>query len=300
MVAEIEGTFEVGDESLYTKTWKPDGEVKAKLIVIHGFSDHIGRYYDFFPSLARAGIAVYGFDQRGWGRSVKKPGQRGLTGPTSTVLADIAAFIKAQLPSEVPVFVFGHSMGGGEALTLASTPEYEGLVEQIRGWVLESPFIAFAPEEKPNWLTVFSGRLAGKLMPNFHLVRPIPPENITRDPEVQQSIRDDALMHNTGTLEGLASLLDRTNGLSSGKLNLSPKVKSLVLMHGNGDKTCSFQGSKDWFDAQKIEDAQFKAYEGVYHQIHADPGKDQFYKDVADWILARCGDQPQKDIEAKL
>ena len=69
---------------------QPDGPVIAKLIFIHGFSDHVGRYYGFFPSLAARGIAVHGLDQRGWGRSVRKPAERGLTGPTTQVLADMA------------------------------------------------------------------------------------------------------------------------------------------------------------------------------------------------------------------
>lgn len=90
----------------------------AKLVFVHGFSDHIGRYYDFFPSLARAGIAVFAFDQRGWGRSVRKPAEKGLTGPTAQVHSEMAAFIESVVPAEpagAPLFVMGHSMGGGES-----------------------------------------------------------------------------------------------------------------------------------------------------------------------------------------
>lgn len=268
---------------------QPDGTPKAKLIMIHGFSDHMGRYYDLFPTLARAGIAVYGLDQRGWGRSVTKPAQRGLTGPTSQVLADIAAFIRSQLPSEVPVFVLGHSMGGGQVLTLASEPQYEDLIKQVRGWILESPFIGFSAEEEPSWLTVFSGRLAGRLMPHFHLHRPIAPEKISRDPEVVASIKQDDLMHDTGTLEGLAGLLDRTGALGKGDAKLSKNVKSLVLMHGDADRVCSFDKSKEWFGKQSIEDGEFRVYEGFYHQLHSDPGRERFYAEVRDWILERAG-----------
>ncbi|KAK6071838.1 monoglyceride lipase [Seiridium cupressi] len=288
MVQEVEGTFKVGDADLYTKSWLPDGPPKAKLIMIHGFSDHMGRYYDFFPTLAQAGIAVYGMDQRGWGRSVTKPSLRGLTGPTLQVIADIAAFIESQLPSDVPLFVLGHSMGGGQVLTLASTPQYENLVKQVRGWILESPFIGFTAEEEPGWLTIFSGRLAGKLMPHFHLYRPIAPEKVTRDPEVIASIEQDKLMHNTGTLEGLAGLLDRTNALGKGELKLSSNVKSLVLMHGDADRVCSFDKAREWFERQSIQDGEFRVYEGFYHQLHADPGRERFYGEVRDWILERA------------
>ncbi|KAI1313096.1 alpha/beta hydrolase [Xylaria venustula] len=302
MVQINEGTFSVDGASLYTKTWLPDGPIKAKMIMFHGFSDHVDRYYGFFPYLAERGIAVYGIDQRGWGRSVKKDSDRGRSGPTTRVLADMAAFIRSQLPSDVPVFVLGHSMGGGQVLTLASTPAYEDLIPQIRGWILESPFVGFAPELQPSWLLVASGRLASHVLPHYQMHRPIPPEDVTRDPEVQASIAADTLMHDHGTLEGLAGMLDRMEGLSSGKLVLSRNVKSLFMVHGTEDKATSYQKSKDWFERNKggIPDARFKAFEGFAHQLHADPGKEEFYEDVAAWILERTPADTKLTVDSHL
>lgn len=193
-------------------------------------------------------------------------------------------------------------MGGGQVLTLASTPAYDDLVKQIRGWILESPFVGFAPELQPSWLLVASGRLASHVMPHFKLHRPIPPEDVTRDPEVQASIRADDLMHDYGTLEGLAHMLDRTDGLSGGKLVISSNVKSLFIVHGTADKATSFDKSKEWFERNKdrIPDARFKAYEGFAHQLHADPGKEEFYEDVAAWILERSPEGPKLTIDSHL
>ncbi|CAN8095414.1 unnamed protein product [Discula destructiva] len=299
MVKEIEGQFQVGDVSLYQKTWLPDDSTPtvAKLVFIHGFSDHLGRYYGFFPTLAAAGIAVYGFDQRGWGRSVRKPADRGLTGPTTRVLADMAAFITdvalpAQ-PAAAPLFVMGHSMGGGEVLTLASTPAYEAsVVAKVRGWLLEAPFVAFDERERPGALKVFAGRLAGRVLPHMHLANQIPAEQLTRDEAVQQSIREDGLCHDTGTLEGLSGLLDRTAELGQGKVVLSGKVTSMWFGHGDLDVTTSYPESKKWFERQtQVEDKTFKTYEGWLHQLHAEVGKEEFYADVRDWILQRCDDK---------
>jgi acylglycerol lipase len=262
------------------------------MIMFHGFSDHMDRYYDFFPTLARAGIAVHGIDQRGWGRSVKKPSQRGLTGPTTRVVADMAAFVQSQLPSDVPVFVLGHSMGGGQVLTLASTAAYdESVIRHVRGWILEAPFIGFTAEEEPSGLMVRSGRMAGRLLPHFRLVRAIAPEKLSRDPAVVASIKADDLMHDTGTLEGLAGLLDRTAALSGGAIHLRPGVRSLVLMHGDADRVCSFDKARQWFDRQTaLPDGEFRTFAGFYHQLHADTGRETFYEAVRDWILARCGE----------
>ncbi|ESZ95956.1 hypothetical protein SBOR_3648 [Sclerotinia borealis F-4128] len=283
----------------------PNGPPKAKLIFIHGFSDHINRYYNLFPTLAARGIEVHAFDQRGWGRSVSKPSEKGLTGPTSLVISDIVSFIKTQLPSPVPLFVMGHSMGGGEVVTLASDPQYADLMDSIRGLILESPFIAFPKGFEPNFLTVFLGRLAGRFLPHRHMVNRLPPENLTRDPEVVKSMDEDTLLHNTGTLEGLAGMLDRTAAMNQGKTRLNPGVKSLWLGHGTEDKGTSFEGSEKWFNQQtELKDKEFKRYEGWFHQLHADlsDNREIFAKDVGDWILARCddGDESGKGGQSKL
>jgi acylglycerol lipase len=259
-------------------------------VFVHGYSDHLGRYYDLFPSLARRGIQVFGWDQRGWGRSVSKPADKGLTGPTSQVIADMAHFIKDKLPSDAPLFVMGCSMGGGQALTLASDPAYEDLISQVRGWILEAPFIAFPPGEEPSAVTQFVGKLVGKLLPHRHLVNHLPKEYLSRDPAVVKSISEDELCHDTGTLEGLAGMLERTDMLNSGRLKLSKNVKSLFLAHGTADKTTCFNASKKWYDSQSIEDSKHKAYDGAFHQLHSDLCQSEFNKDVSDWILERCGE----------
>lgn len=182
-------------------------------------------------------------------------------------------------------------MGGGEVITLASDPQYADLMESIRGWILEAPYIALSKGYEINPLTIFFGRLAGKLLPLRQMVNKLPPENLTRDPEVIKSINEDTLMHNTGTLEGLAGMLDRTTLIGSGKTKLNPGVKSLWLGHGTEDKGTSFPASEKWFNEQTaVKDKEFKRYEGWYHQLHADlpDTREIFAKDVGDWILARC------------
>ncbi|KAG9248257.1 lysophospholipase-like protein [Calycina marina] len=304
MTTELEGKHQIGDVSLYTKTWKPSGPPKAKLVFIHGFNDHINRYYETFPTLASHGIETLAFDQRGWGRSVKSPSDKGKTGPTSLVISDIVSVIKTQLPSPVPLFLLGHSMGGGEVITLASDPLYSDLTPQIRGWMLESPFVDFTPESKPAALKVILGRLAGRLMPYRQMVNPIPPEHTTRDPEVIKSLYADKLIHDTGTLEGLAGMLDRTAAINTGKAKLNPGTKSIWLGHGTADQGTSYAASKQWFEEQTgVQDKEFKTYEGWAHQLHADTPETRlvYMKDITDWILARVEDESNvKPVEAKL
>ncbi|KAF4969454.1 hypothetical protein FSARC_3312 [Fusarium sarcochroum] len=298
MSIETEGTFEVADASLYTKTWTPQGPIRAKLVHVHGFSDHVQWYDDVYRILASQGIEVFGFDQRGWGRSVRQPSQKGNTGTTQRVIADIAAFIESKLPSETPVFVLGHSMGGGEVITLAANSKYAELVSKVRGWMLEAPFIGFAPEEVPSRLKIVAGRLVGRILPKYQLKHEMIVENLSRKPEVTKGFKEDPLCHDTGTLEGLSSLLDRTAALQSGSVKLGKEVKSLWIGQGDRDMACSYPATVEFAEKQDIPDKIVKTYVGGYHALHVDLCQEEYAKDITEWILERS--QDEKPIEAKL
>ena len=47
--------------------WLPNGEVKCVLQVVHGMTEHIGRYEKLAKFLTEEGVAVVGFDLRGHG-----------------------------------------------------------------------------------------------------------------------------------------------------------------------------------------------------------------------------------------
>ena len=253
---------------------------------------------------------------RGWGRSVTKPSQRGHTGPTSQVLDDITSFIKTVIPSPVPLFLMGHSMGGGEVLCYAAQGPRE-IHQHIRGYLLESPFVDFDAKSKPSPFTVFFGRLAGKLLPHRQMTNKLDPNLISRDPEVCKRFDEDELCHDTGTLEGLSGLLDRTGQLSSGKIVIPDDageggVTRIWIGHGDKDGVTSHDASKRLADALQVGDKEFKTYPGYYHRrkyprvspgleltwiVHDEPSpeKEVFIDDVAHWILARSTEPVQGD-----
>lgn len=207
---------------------------------------------------------------RGWGRSVTKPSERGHSGPTTQVLADITSFMKTVIPSPVPLFLMGHSMGGGEVLCYAASGPND-IRQHIRGYLLESPFVDFDPKSKPNTLTVFFGRMAGKLLPHKQLTNKLDPNLISRDPEICKNYTADELCHDTGTLEGLAALLDRTGQLSSGKIIIPDNageggVTRIWIAHGDADGITDFSASKRLADNLQVKDKEFKSYAGYYHR----------------------------------
>lgn len=102
----------------YTRTYVPDGDQpKAVIVFVHGFAEHVGRYTHFHPLFAQQGIAVFAFDQRGFGltgQDVEKRSKGSTYGKTSwkDQMADIAWAVShaKEAFKGVPVFLMGHSM----------------------------------------------------------------------------------------------------------------------------------------------------------------------------------------------
>lgn len=167
----------------------------------------------------------------------------------------------------------GHSMGGAEILTYASTGPSD-LLTQIRGFLAESPFIALHASARPNKLTVLAGRFASKVLPRLQMANQLNPEGLSRDPEVRKAYVEDELCHDTGTLEGLAGMLDRAEHLENGKVRVKEGVgeggKTRIWVgHGTEDGACDFEATKGWFEKYvkgSVEDATLRVYDGWSHK----------------------------------
>ncbi|KAK4545586.1 hypothetical protein LTR36_002936 [Oleoguttula mirabilis] len=299
-MSTLEGSFTTPDgHELYTKTWKPTSALKARIVLIHGFSDHCNNFEPLSTLLAQQGIAVYSFDQRGWGQSVHTPAEKGRSGPTGQVMDDITAFIEHVLSasegSDTPLFLMGHSMGGAQVLLYASRYGPAEVISKIRGFLVEAPFVALHPDSKPWKITVVLGRLAGKLLPHMHMVNKLDPKKLCRDPDVCKALENDPLCHDTGTLEGLAGMLDRASLLETGSVVLGEgrgeggKTR-LWVGHGTADGVCDYYACRKWYENAQVKDKEMQVYEGWYHVLHKELGEDKvrFAQDVAKWVLARC------------
>ncbi|KAJ5206262.1 hypothetical protein N7491_003118 [Penicillium cf. griseofulvum] len=286
---------------LYAKTWKTSGSPLAVLAFIHGFSDHCNAYHDLFPTLASAGIEVRSFDQRGWGRSVKQTCDKGDTGPTAQVLSDIHSFLQS-LPSrpDLPLFLMGHSMGGGQVLSYIFHPESpynedKASRPNFSGVLLYSPLIAIDPSSRPSKLIVAAGRIVAKLIPHKQRYSPLDPNLLSRNKDTVKEFVDDKLCHDTGTFGGLAGMLDRGIWLE-GMFTAGDGawVKSDLPFwfgHGDGDLVTSYVATKDFSKKLKEKggDVKFCSYEGAYHKLHAELPEttEKFFADVKAFVLGK-------------
>src|SRR5437879_13405281 len=85
-------------------------QARAAVLVLHGWSDHAGRWREVGERLRDAGLAAYLLDQRGHGRS---GGRRGYLSRFSQLLGDLQAFRRAvRLRTEGRHLLLGLGFGG--------------------------------------------------------------------------------------------------------------------------------------------------------------------------------------------
>lgn len=195
-------------------------------------------------------------------------------------------------------------MGGAEVLLLSlllQQQQQQQPAPNISGILLGSPYIALHPSAQPHAVTVFAGKLASKVLPKRQMLQKLQPAHICRDPQVCRDWEADELCHDTGTLEGLAGMLQRAadltilaKGQTLRDVGKKPsfgaeRAVPVWIGHGTEDRVTSCSLSQAIFDRLEVEDKTLKLYEGAYHKLHAEPdgGADDFANDVATWILKR-------------
>jgi len=61
----------------------------------------------------------------------------------------------------------------------------------------------------------------------------------------------------------------------------------LLILHGTADKATKPSGSQRFFDQAGSKDKTLKLYEGHYHDLLNDVGKEQVMADIVAWLRAR-------------
>ncbi len=114
--------------TLKGKIYIPDSTPKGILHIVHGMTEHIERYDSFMGKVCENGYIVFGFDNLGHGKTANSDLELGFIASKDGyeyLINDVAEFSRevARLYPELPVYLFGHSMGSFIArLTAAKYP----------------------------------------------------------------------------------------------------------------------------------------------------------------------------------
>ena len=232
----------------------------GQILIVHGLAEHKGRYDWVQKMLAVAGYASWAIDLRGHGEAEGFPGK---VGSPDEWIDDVAAGVSF-MGDKLPKFVIAHSMG--TLPTLAYLAERNRA--DIRGVVLSACPIA------PGQATLDS--LANPDAPG------IPPETVSRDPEVVRVYAEDPLVFNENVppeCTAAVMLVSQRAFQAAGDVTLP-----VFLIHGGSDPIADPSGSEDIQAALGSADKSLKVYDGLYHEVFNEPERDEVIGDVIAWL----------------
>ncbi|KAI0035617.1 Alpha/Beta hydrolase protein [Vararia minispora EC-137] len=286
--------------TLYTRTYSPVApeSVKAALVFVHGFIEHIGRFTNTHNRWANNGFGVFAFDGRGFGRTALEPDGRprkgrgdGMYGRASDTeqMRDVSWAIECAREKwpGVPVFLMGHSMGGAIALAYISRPADPKTARHLAGVIISSPLIALT--HPPFFVTRWAGGLVGRVFPNFPLNAPVDGKSLSHDASVGKAFASDPMVRAHVTVGIVDAMLSRGEELSHAKTISWPDDLPLLVVHGDNDEVCSVTATKVCFSKINVKDKILSIYPDGYHELHNEPSgvAEKFADECITWSTKR-------------
>lgn len=257
---------------LFVRSWLPDSEPKAAIALIHGLGEHSGRYQHVAAHFTQAGYLVQSFDLRGHGRT---PGSRGHARSMDKILQDIDLLLAeiSQAYPGVPRFLYGHSLGG--ILVLGYALRFK---TDICGVIATSPGLSTALHEQKS--KIMLARVLGSFFPSLSLKTGLDANMISRDSKIVEAYLADPLVHDRSSIGFAKNLLDFVNWVNE---NASELSYPLLITHGTEDKLAYPQGSQN-FAKQVPRNVTLKLWDGLAHELHNEPEKEQVLLYLLGWM----------------
>jgi alpha-beta hydrolase superfamily lysophospholipase len=260
----------------------PDGPPRAVVLALHGFNDYSNNFATAGVGWARAGIATYAYDQRGFGATPSP----GIWPGSDTLIADAEtafALIRARYPG-VPIFVAGESMGGSIILAAVG----RGGFAEAAGFILLAPAVrgrdSFPAIAQPTfyavthtvpWLAGAPPDLGFRPTDNPTTLR-----LLATDPLIRRETRLD-------TVWGLVNLMDEA--VAAGPHFTRP----VLIAVGRRDNIVPENPIRHLVEHMPPEGPEMRRvaiYRGGFHLLTRDRQGPVVVADIAHWMLTRASD----------
>ncbi len=251
-------------------------EPKATVYIVHGFSEHQGRYAYLIDKLLTAEVQVITYDHRGHGLSGGKPG---CTPKFNSLIQDLLLVLEQTREHSLaaPNFLYGHSMGGGISLNAVLT---QSLPISLTGVVGSSPWLQVTTP--PTIFKQLTGQIARRFFPQLTMHSGIKPRSLTHDASLEAAYFSDPLVHQQ--ISGELFFGTQEAGVATLAMAEQWPVP-MLLMHGDIDPVTAFQASVQFYQHGPKELVEFKAWPGLLHETHQEINRDEVINFVLQWLI---------------
>lgn len=288
-----------GKNTIHACIWRPQGEVKGVVQIIHGMSEYASRYSPFAEFLALNGYLVCADDHLGHGLSVKSKEDLGYFNEKNDykiVVEDIRGLtdiVKKQVQDK-PYFVLGHSMGSFFCRKYISLYGKELAGAVIMGSGFKDKVTLNTALFMVGFCALFGGwRKRSKLVKSLAFgsynkkFKPARTDNdwLSVNTQNVDEYNADPLCGVDFTLGGYKVLFSIIKQACSNKvINAVPKDLPVYFVAGEDDPVGDYgKGvikAKRKFEKAGVKDVDITLYKNSRHEILNDNCKDKVYSDV--------------------
>jgi acylglycerol lipase len=270
--------------------WKPEREPPSEHVIvgIHGMNNYAGEFRLAAPEWAKAGMTVYAYDQRGFGRSVG----RGFWPEEELMRRDLRTAVsiaRARHP-DATLTVVAISMGAAVAVTAFASetpPDADRLILSgpgLRGWSVMNPAYAGAL------------RLMGGLSPGLVLRTPAGARPTLTDNDAFLAIQEADPLHmrenRVDQLTGVVTLMEHADQ----RIAHLPARLPTLISYGAKDEVIPVAGPRRV--AGKLPaHVRTVYYPQGYHVLLSDLQRDKVIADYAAFIRDPAADLPSGERE---
>ena len=292
-----------GANNIHCRQWRPDGEVRGVVQLVHGVAEHIGRYGPFAEFLTEHGFAAVGDDHLGHGLSVNDDSEKGWFAEKDgwkLVVRDEKTLrdkMREEFPG-VPMILLGHSMGSFIARTyIGDYPEDFDLcilsgTGHTPGAVCRAGRMVARREIHRHGSKYRSATLQNMAFGSYlkNIEDPIGPNDwICRDEAVIRAYDADPLCGFAGTAELMYEMMLGLEQIGNNSHNMKMKKDLPILfISGDADPVGGWgKGVRTVFNRFKsigMQDLTIKIYPGARHEVLNELNKQEVWDDVLDWI----------------
>lgn len=269
-----EFNFHAAGCDIFTRNTAPE-TIKGVVVLVHGMGEHSGRYIEsVIPTLLNSALAVVTYDNVGHGRSSGKRGHCPSYKALMEILQEVIDRATA-LYVNVPLFLYGHSMGGNLVLNYALRNDVS-----LVGIVATSPYLrlAFTP---PKWKMVL-GKLMLKSFPMVTLPSGLDPNGISRISEEVEKYENDSMVHDKVSPMFSFPIMEAGQWAIDNATKLNTPT---LLVHGTADPIIDCEATQEFHENSTKSD--IKLFDGGFHELHHDLCKAQLLSTISDWLKQR-------------
>ncbi|MCY4079458.1 MAG: lysophospholipase [Caldilineaceae bacterium] len=264
---------------IFYSRWRPTGQPRGVVLILHGLGEHSGRYRHLVGALLQADYVVYAHDHQGFGRS---GGARCYVQGFHDYLSGVTQVLSMARRDNPGLHfcLYGHSMGG--LIGLLYMMEAPGAVDLA---VIASPSLRSHDLSPVNRLLKRILELTHRVRPQLTFRQRGTLDTLSRDwEEVQIAMRDSLGVPLRSArwvvefFETMQEVGDRANEIRL----------PVLMMQGLADAVVVPSATQEFFAQVGSEDKSLRLYEGYYHELHNDLGRERPIGAVLDWLNARC------------